>query len=112
MTESGVLARRVYEAVNAQDLAAIDQLFAPDVVRHARREVGIDAARRSVVEAFAAAPSLRFVVEDVLSDGDRAALRVTVRGVPTGPDGVPPTILEIFRFHEDKVVEIWGAGTS
>jgi predicted ester cyclase len=104
------LARQVYDAINAQDLAALDRLFAPDIVRHAMGEVGIEAARRAVVNAFAAAPSLRFDVEDVIADGDRVALRVTVSR-NEGTDAVErSTILEIFRVEHGRVVEIWGAG--
>jgi predicted ester cyclase len=70
-------------------------------------EVGIEAARQAVVNAFAASPSLRFHVEDVIADGDRVALRVTVY---RNDDAERSTILEIFRVENGQVVEIWGAG--
>lgn len=109
MTDSATLVREVYAAVNAQDLAALDRLFDPGIVRHARGEVGIEAARRAVVDTFAAEPGLRFTVEDAFGSGDRAAVRVSVH---RGPAGTPSgTILEIFRFAGGRVVEIWGAGT-
>jgi predicted ester cyclase len=101
------LARQVYDAINAQDLTALDRLFAPDIVRHAMGEHGIELARRAVVNAFAAAPSLRFEVEDVIADGDRVALRVSVY---RNEAGEPSTILEIFRIENGQVAEIWGAG--
>jgi predicted ester cyclase len=101
---------RVYDAINAQDLTALDQLFAPNIVRHAMGEVGIEAARRAVVNAFAASPSLRFEVEDVIAEGDRVALRVTVDRNEGTPSAERSMILEIFRVENGQVAEIWGAG--
>ena len=108
--ELRALARQVYDAINAQDLVALDRLFSPDIVRHAMGEVGIEAARRAVVNAFAASPSLRFEVEDVIADGDRVALRVSVHRDGGTASARPSTILEIFRVENGRVVEIWGAG--
>jgi len=53
----------------------------------------------------------RFVVEDVLVEGDKVALRVTVHGVPTAPGESLPIIMEIFRIENGRVAEVWGAGT-
>src|SRR4051794_22267189 len=105
------LAQSVYDAINAQDVAALDGLFAPDIVRHAAGEQGVEHAQRAMANAFAASPDLRFDVEDLIAEGDRVALRVTVHRA--GPDGrdVQSTILEIFRVENGKVAEIWGAGT-
>ena len=105
------LAYRVYEAINARDLVALEELFDPQVVRHAAQETGIEHAKKAVASAFATSPEKRFVVEDVLVDGDKAALRVTVHGVSTDPGQPLPTILEIFRIANGRVAEIWGAGT-
>ena len=109
--ELRALGRQVYDAINAQDLARLEQLFTPDVVRYAMGEVGFEAARRAVTGLFAVAPDTRFQVEDVVADADRVALRVTVhRGAPE-PGTIPQTILEIFRVEHGRVAEIWGAGT-
>jgi predicted ester cyclase len=105
------LGQQVYDAINAQDLAALEQLFAPDVVRHAMGEVGLDAARRAVTSMFETAPDTRFHVEDLVAEGDRVALRVTVQRGEPEPGTIPQTILEIFRIEHGRVAEIWGAGT-
>lgn len=105
------LAHNVYDAINAQDMAALEGLFAPGIIRHATGEVGFEKARKAVMETFAKDPEKHFVIEDLLVDGNKAALRVTVQGAPAS-EGTPlPTILEIFHFKDNKVVEIWGAGT-
>ncbi|HEV7757701.1 MAG TPA: nuclear transport factor 2 family protein [Acidimicrobiales bacterium] len=105
------LGQRVYDAINAQDLATLERLFTPDVVRHAMGEVGFEAARRAVTGLFATAPDTRFQVEDLVADGDRVALRVTVHQGAPDPGTVPQAIMEIFRIEHGRVAEIWGAGT-
>jgi predicted ester cyclase len=103
------LTHRVYDAINSQDLAALEDLFHPEVVRHTAGEVGIDAAKRATTAAFAAMPGLRFEVEDVIAEGTEAALRVTVHSDDNDPGKPLPTFLEIFRFEDNRVVEIWAA---
>lgn len=105
------LGYRVYDAINTRNLAALEELFDPFVIRHATGETGIESAKKAVTSAFLTFPEKRFVVEDVLADGDKVALRVTVHGIPTLPGEVLPTILEIFRIENGRVAEVWGAGT-
>ncbi|QBD75842.1 DUF4440 domain-containing protein [Ktedonosporobacter rubrisoli] len=106
-TEVRALAYRVYEAINAKDVATLEQLFAPNVIRHAARETGIESVKKAVHQAFAAFPEQRFVVEEVLADGDKAALRVTIHGIPTAPGEPLPIIMEIFRLENGRVAEVW-----
>lgn len=110
-TENKALASRVYEAINAQDIATLDELFSPHIIRHAMREVGNESARKALANAFATFPQTHFVVEDLIAEGDKVALRVTVHGIPTPPGEPLPLIMEIFRFENGRVAEIWGAGT-
>ena len=106
------LVYQVYDAINTQDLARLDELFDPQVFRHAMGEVGNESARKALRDAFAAYPETCFVVEDVLVEGDKAALRVTIHGRPTAPDSELPIIMEIFRIENGRVAEIWGAGMT
>ena len=105
------LGYRVYDAINTGNLVALEELFDPHVIRHAAGETGIESAKKAVTSAFLTSLEKRFVVEDVLVDGDKVALRVTVHGIGV-PTGEPlPIILEIFRIENGRVAEIWGAGT-
>ena len=110
-TDSKALGYRVYEAINAKNIAALEELFDPHVIRHAAGETGIESARRALLNAYAAFPEQRFVVEDLIAEGDRVALRVTIHGVPTVPGEPLPLIMEIFRIENGRVAEVWGAGT-
>ncbi len=110
--DSRALGYRVYEAINARDITALDELFDPHVIRHAAGETGIESAKKAVASAFTTFPDRRFVVEDLIAEGDKVALRVTVHGVPTAPGEPLPIIMEIFRIENGRVAEVWGAGTS
>jgi predicted SnoaL-like aldol condensation-catalyzing enzyme len=110
--ESRALAYRVYDAINAQDADALRGIFDPHIVRHAAGETGIEPAIAAMRRAFATNPTRHFRVEDVIAEGDKAAMRVTVLGLLTTPGAPPPAIVEIFRVANGRVVEIWGAGTA
>jgi predicted ester cyclase len=75
--DNKVLASRVYEAINTQDIATLDELFDPHIIRHAMREVGTESAKKALANAFATFPQTRFVVEDLIAEGDKVGLRVT-----------------------------------
>jgi predicted ester cyclase len=109
--DNRTLGYRVYEAINAKDVALLDELFDPHVIRHAAGETGIESARKALVNAFTTFPDQRFVVEDLIAEGDRVALRVTVHGIPVASGQPLPIIMEIFRIENGRVVEVWGAGT-
>lgn len=110
-TDNKALASRVYEAINTQDIATLDELFDPHIIRHAMKEVGTESSRKALTNAFATFPQMRFVVEDLIAEGDKVALRVTVHGIPMPPGEPLPLIMEIFRIENGRVAEIWGAGT-
>ena len=105
------LVHRTYDAINTRNVMALEEIFAPHVIRHATGETGIESVKKAMMNAFMASPEKRFVVEDVLVEGNKAALRVTIHGVPTAPGQPLPIIMEIFRIENGQVAEIWGAGT-
>ncbi len=100
----------VYDAVNAKDAERFDELFAPDIIRHAMNQIGVAPAKAGLAAAFVDVPDRRFVVEEVIVEGDRAALRVALHEPGRAPGAPIPIILEIFRVAEGKVAEIWGGG--
>lgn len=110
--EIRALVYRVYEAINTSDSQGLEEVFDPYVRRHAAGETGIESVKKAVASAFTTYPEKRFVVEDVLVDGNKAALRVVIQGVPTVAGQPLPTIIEIFRIENGRVVEVWGAGSS
>ena len=117
-------ARRFYstleEAVRTGNVARLDDVIAPDAVDH-HPDPDMKPGREGIKEAFAGLggvfPDLRFDIEDVLVQGDKAALRVIAHGTQRGPFlGFAPTnreisytVIDILRFTPDgRLIERWG----
>jgi steroid delta-isomerase-like uncharacterized protein len=114
------LVRRFYEEVWGRgNLDVADEVFADEYERHDFR-AGDPAAgpegQKQIAAAFRAAfPDLTWEVDFVLADGDLVAGRWTATGTHLGAwAGVEPTGramrfsgINVFRFADGKVVEIW-----
>lgn len=86
--------RRVFdELFNERNLAVADELFAPDYRNHAGGDFsGPEGMKRLIQQLTAAFPDHHTQIEDVVADGDRAALRVTFSGTHEGDfRGMPAT---------------------
>ena len=114
------LVRRFYEDVwDRGNLDVADEVFAHDYVRHDLRPTAAPPGpegQKKVAAAFREAfPDLRFNVELVLAEGDYVAARWTATGTHSGswgelaPTGrsVQYTGVNIFRFENGRVAEIW-----
>lgn len=122
MSESSrELVRKVEEAWAANDLAALDELIAPDLVSHDAlpgMPSGLEGAKGAHQAAMASFPDRQMTIEDVIGDGDRVAVRTTIRGTNTGGLpwlGVPANgrrieieSISVYRVAGDRVVEHWG----
>ena len=100
------------------NLAVIDSVFAPEYLRH---DSGVSAkAGRDIQYSLsrwlpAAYPDLQVHMDFIMAEGDKVAARWTIRGTNTGPfRGAPPTGkavefsgINVFRFENGQVVEIW-----
>ena len=73
------LGYRIYDAFNARDIAAAEELFAPNFISHALGTVG--GLRTSLTSLFTKYPAIHVVVEDLLVEGDKVALRMAIQGV-------------------------------
>ncbi|GAB1332116.1 ester cyclase [Streptomyces sennicomposti] len=107
--EVRAIAQRMYEAFNARDLTAAKTIFSTDFVSHPLGTVGVD----SVVKAWSGLhtmfPDIQVVVEDMLVDADKAAVRTTLHGIPAGVEAqAHPSMMEIFRVQDGRIAELWG----
>jgi predicted ester cyclase len=119
-TDPALIARRfVAEVLDGGRLAAAGELVSPEVVVHvpAREEPlrGLDALTAYIAGFRAALPDVAFELEDLLADGDRVAVRLTVSGThagellgvaPTGRRVRVPEVL-ILRVEDGLIVEDW-----
>jgi ketosteroid isomerase-like protein len=100
------LARRMYAAANAGDVAAIDEIFAEDFFSHPMRQrvrEPIRVAWRGILERF---PDLRVEAQDIVIDGDRVAVRGSVQA-----GGQDAALMEFFRVADGRIAELWGIST-
>lgn len=114
------LLRRFYEEVwDKGNVEFAEEVFADDYVRHDLRPkepLPGPQGQTQVAAAFRAAfPDLSFSVDLVFGDGEYVAARWTATGTNTGPWGgqspsgrrVKFCGVNLFRFSNGKVVEIW-----
>ncbi|HKY54261.1 MAG TPA: ester cyclase [Anaerolineales bacterium] len=110
---------RLFDEVMKGNLAIADELIAEDYAQHS--VFGIPNGREGFKQFFmafaAAVPDARFVIEDMIAEGDKVVTRLTVNGTQTGAlQGIPPTGkkfsmkgIDIFRVENGKIVEHWDA---
>jgi ketosteroid isomerase-like protein len=102
------LVRRLYRAANAGNIAAVDEIFAPDFYSHALRQSGtapIRTAWTTVREKF---PDLRLEAEDIVVDGEKAVVRATIHNAGTDAAGNTPAMFELLRVTDGRIAELWG----
>jgi steroid delta-isomerase-like uncharacterized protein len=113
--------QRIFDEVFSQgNIDAIDDLVAEDLIEHEEPPPGIPPGREGfkqfvqmIREAF---PDLRFEVEEMIGEGDKAAAVATVTGTHQGEYlGIPPTnkqvkieAIDLIRVEGGKCVEHWG----
>jgi steroid delta-isomerase-like uncharacterized protein len=121
--ETRAAARRFYEVLNTAmrtgDMSVLDDVVAVDAVDH-NPVPNMKPGRAGIAEAFlemrAWFPDVTFTVEDVIADGDKAAVRFTIRGTHRGAmQGIQPTgkkvvlkVIDFHRFDGKQLQERWG----
>lgn len=120
--ENKALVRRWFEELNkgkAAALAAMDEIFATDLVFHSATGAdihGIKDFKQNFSNFFSAFPDLHFPIDDIVIEGDKIAVRFTTTGTLTAQfHGVPPTnkkmmiwAITIYHIAGGKIVEGWG----
>jgi predicted SnoaL-like aldol condensation-catalyzing enzyme len=106
MTDPRSLIHRMHGVLVTRDVSVADEIFAPDFHSHPLNG-GIETVKASWTKIMTAHPGVRTTIEDILVDGDRMAVRATVRGV----NQEPATMLEIVRVADGRIAELWGAST-
>ena len=106
------------EAWSAGDFSGLDRILSPDLQFHfggRSRPMATDRFQGMVTMWRTAFPDLKFVIEDVVSSGDRVAARFTFTGTHQGrlmdlaPTGrtVDVDLMAFFRFADGRIVDMW-----
>lgn len=109
------VARRIYEAMDRHDTAAFAELLAADVVNHGMQGQGREEAKQEFDYWLTAFPDLEVEIEQLISEGNRVAVRYTGRGTHRGDLGSIPATgkrievaqADILLIENGLVVEGW-----
>jgi steroid delta-isomerase-like uncharacterized protein len=111
--------QRLIDAYNGRTLDAFDSLLSDDVVlvRDEEKARGRDAFKAVLGRLRSAFPDMQYRIDDVVSSGDRIALRWESRGTHQGEYmGVPPTGksvsytgITLYELREGKIARVWVA---
>lgn len=112
--------RRMVEAINARNLAALDQVVAANIHRHSGATPGVVVENLEQFKAFlskdtAAVAGSRQEIQFMLAEGDRVAVYLTLSGTQRGQLGpYPPSnrhmeipFIGILRLEDGKIAEMW-----
>ncbi len=120
--ENEALTRRWFEEVwNKKRPEAIDEMMAADGIAYGlgggANLVGPEAFKGFYATFIGAFPDIRITVDDIISQGDKVAVRFSIRGTHRGNHlGVPATDREVafpamsfVRWRDGQIVEGWNS---
>jgi steroid delta-isomerase-like uncharacterized protein len=113
--------RRFYEEMlSGHNLDVARELFTEDFVDHDPddpdgRVSGVNGAMEEVGVYISAFPDMRVSVDDLFAEGDRVAVRGTLRGthggslagIPASGKAVSVPAIQTFRLVDGKIAEAW-----
>ena len=120
MADYKEMANRWYgEVVSGGKTELIDELCAPDFVDHdplPGTSADLAGIKEFVAQIRAAFPDLQVTVDDLIGEGDRLAVRSTMRGthegdfmgIPASGKKVEVSNYDFVRFENDQAAEHWG----
>jgi steroid delta-isomerase-like uncharacterized protein len=117
--ENKAIARRGYEAINQNNLDALDEVAAPDITDHdpaPGQAPGLEGVKQWFSSMHTAFPDFQMNVEEMIAEGDKVVARVRMSGTHQGEFmGIDPTGnrveisgIDILRVADGKIVEHWG----
>jgi len=113
LEENRAIIHSFLEAVYEQNLAALEELMAPDFVEHTLQLKGLKDVKQLLTMLFKGFPDWHVTIEDIIAEGDKVWVRVKATGTHKGEyRGLAPTgkkiILtgvQIWRIVDGKIVE-------
>jgi|SRR5579884_403561 len=115
-----IVCRFLEEIWNNADLDVMDEILADEYVGHSPSVPGGELRGREALkdimrQAHAGLPDVKITIDDVMGEGDRTAVRFTVRGMHNGElFGVPATgcrvaveTMIVSRHANARIAEAW-----
>lgn len=110
--DASALVRRLQDCFNSRQFDQAADLHTRDFFSHPLGSPGFEAGEEAWRMLVARYPAMRVVAQDILVDGDKAAVRSVVEGIASPDGGAPPMLFEIFRIDDGRFAEMWGASTG
>jgi steroid delta-isomerase-like uncharacterized protein len=115
--DKALVIRFVDEFWSKGNLAAADELMAPDAVIHQPAVGGVAGLKAFNTAIRAAFPDWYSTAEELIAEGDRVAERWTGRGTHRGEfQGIPPTGKQVavpgvvfYRIRDGRIIEFRGS---
>jgi predicted SnoaL-like aldol condensation-catalyzing enzyme len=110
--DASALIQRMQECFNTRQFDQAASLCTPGFFSHPLGTTGFEAGKdawRALTTRF---PGMRVSAQDILVDGDKAAVRSTVEGIALPDDDAQPVLFEIFRIDDGRLAEMWGASAG
>ncbi len=111
------IVRRLYEELNKGNWDIAEELIVADYTQHSILPVpqGREGFKQFFAQFGAAFPDANFIIEDMIAEKDKVAVRFTGRFTHKSEFmGIPPTGkqikmmgIDIFRISNGKIVEHW-----
>ena len=117
--ESKAIVRRFWGVWEEDNFDLVDEVLAPDYLNHTPaypdQPTGPEGVKEVVSMFRNAMPDLKVVIEDMIAEGDKVAVRYTLEGTHEGElFGVPPTgqrlsikSISVERVSDGKIREHW-----
>ena len=118
--QNKALVRRFGDAMNARRWDLLDEIVAPDFVRHCQATPGVDVRSLQAFKAFVRNDTATFpdsvqTLKHIVADGDFVAVWLTYEGTQRGPMGpFPPSgkrmqldVGAVLRVEGGKLAEMW-----
>jgi steroid delta-isomerase-like uncharacterized protein len=117
--DNKAIVRRAYDAINRNDLDALDEMVDSDITDHdpaPGQGPGLEGVKQYFSSLHTAFPDVQMSVDYMVAEGDKVVARVSVSGTHQGeflgidPTGnqVAITGLDVLRIVDGKIVEHWG----
>ena len=120
--ENKAIVRRAVEVYNTGNVDLLDELIAADAVGHEGPPTppGPATVKQFITMARSAFPDLHVNIEDMVAEGDRVAVLLTIRGTQKGAFmGIPATgksvnfnAMDIYRIANGKIAENWSVADN
>ena len=117
--ENEAVVRRAFDEVAMGDMTTVDEIIAPEFVRHdlagGPEAHGPDGVKRLIAGLRTGFPDLQTTIDDIFSDGEKVVVRFTASGTHSGPFmGIAPTGraatwsgVNIYRVSGGRIRETW-----